>query len=384
MIAAAHHNQSLSEGVHVLARALLAARGVDALVEAAHGALLRSASADQVAIVLFSESDCGTVAGSPLRRVTSGDTGWQAFSSMLDERLIRCGLATDAQLAFLFGESAASVGSTAIAPLHAERNLGVLAMASRDDTVFTRDKGHLFLEQVAGLGRRLSALRTFFDFGLRRGWFAHNPVKDVSAPKRDKPLPRVLAVDEAVTLLEDQPDTPIAWRDRALFELVYSCGLRLSEAVALNVDALSGSDTVLRVRGKGGKERDVPVGRRALEALRSWLACREALADADEVALFVSTRGSRLAARSIQARLAARARKQGLSARVHPHMLRHSFATHLLESSGDLRAVQELLGHADISTTQIYTHLDYQRLATVYDSAHPRARATNNDGSDKA
>lgn len=234
------------------------------------------------------------------------------------------------------------------------------------------------------LGRRLSALRTFFDFGLRRGWFAHNPVKDVSAPKRDKPLPRVLAVDEAVTLLEDQPDTPIAWRDRALFELVYSCGLRLSEAVALNVDALSGSDTVLRVRGKGGKERDVPVGRRALEALRSWLACREALADADEVALFVSTRGSRLAARSIQARLAARARKQGLSARVHPHMLRHSFATHLLESSGDLRAVQELLGHADISTTQIYTHLDYQRLATVYDSAHPRARATNNDGSDKA
>ena len=151
MIAAAHHNQSLSEGVHVLARALLAARGVDALVEAAHGALLRSASADQVAIVLFSESDCGTVAGSPLRRVTSGDTGWQAFSSMLDERLIRCGLATDAQLAFLFGERAASVGSTAIAPLHAERNLGVLAMASRDDTVFTRDKGHLFLEQVAGL-----------------------------------------------------------------------------------------------------------------------------------------------------------------------------------------------------------------------------------------
>ncbi len=232
------------------------------------------------------------------------------------------------------------------------------------------------------LARRLSAIRTFFDFGLKRGWFSHNPVKDITAPKRDKPLPRVLAVEEAAALLDDEPDTPIAWRDRALFELVYSCGLRLSEAVALNLSTLSGSEAVLRVTGKGGRERDIPIGRRALSALEAWLACREEIANAGEQALFVSARGTRLAARSIQARLAGRAQKQGLTARVHPHMLRHSFATHMLESSGDLRAVQELLGHADISTTQIYTHLDYQRLATVYENAHPRARRTAPSDSD--
>ncbi|MEM9601559.1 MAG: tyrosine recombinase XerC [Pseudomonadota bacterium] len=225
------------------------------------------------------------------------------------------------------------------------------------------------------LSRRLSALRTFFTFGLQRGWFQHNPVKDISPPKRDKPLPRVLAVDEATALLEDAPDSPLAWRDRALFELVYSCGLRLSEAVALDVAAVSGGEPVLRVRGKGGKERDVPVGRCAHEALQAWLDVRPQLAGVDETALFVSARGVRIAPRTVQARLAQRARKQGLTARVHPHMLRHSFATHVLESSGDLRAVQELLGHADISTTQIYTHLDYQRLAAVYEKAHPRALA---------
>ena len=225
------------------------------------------------------------------------------------------------------------------------------------------------------LSRRLSALRTFFDYGLRHAWFEHNPVKDISPPKRSKPLPRVLAVDEAAALLEDKPESALDWRDRALFELVYSCGLRLSEAVALNLASVTGGDPLLRVLGKGGKERDVPIGRRAREAIAHWLACRSELAGEDETALFVSKRGTRLAPRTIQARLAARAQRQGLTARVHPHMLRHSFATHVLEASGDLRAVQELLGHADISTTQIYTHLDYQRLAEVYESAHPRANA---------
>lgn len=232
------------------------------------------------------------------------------------------------------------------------------------------------------LSRRLSALRTFFDYGLRLHWFEHNPVSGISPPKQRKPLPRVLSVDEAVALLGDEPVTAIDRRDRALFELIYSCGLRLFEAVAVDVAHVAGGERCLRVRGKGGRERDVPIGRRAREALHAWLGDRPTLAGPEETALFVSRRGTRLASRSIQSRLALKARKQGLTARVHPHMLRHSFATHVLESSGDLRAVQELLGHADISTTQIYTHLDYQRLAQVYESAHPRARAGSDDHDD--
>lgn len=194
-------------------------------------------------------------------------------------------------------------------------------------------------------------------------------------PRRPRRLPGVLSPDEAARLLEGSPeDDPLALRDRALYELIYSSGLRLAEAVGLDLGRLDLTEGLVEVVGKGAKTRRVPVGGKAREALQAWLAVRPALAGADEPAVFVSQRGGRLSARSVQARLARLATLSGVGRPVHPHMLRHSFASHLLESSGDLRAVQELLGHADIATTQVYTHLDFQHLARVYDQAHPRAR----------
>jgi integrase/recombinase XerC len=187
-------------------------------------------------------------------------------------------------------------------------------------------------------------------------------------------LPQTLDVDRVGQLLTIEAEDQLAIRDRAILELFYSSGLRLSELTGLNLDSLLGESEV-RVLGKGNKQRQLPVGRKAAEALEKWLVIREQLAAPGETALFVSQRGSRLSTRSVQQRLRYWVGKQGLDTHVHPHMLRHSFASHMLESSSDLRAVQELLGHADISTTQIYTHLDFQHLAKVYDQAHPRAKA---------
>ncbi len=224
------------------------------------------------------------------------------------------------------------------------------------------------------LQRRLAALRSFFRFLNREGLGQQNPAIGVRAPKVKRKLPATLDVDQLGHLLELPGETPLDLRDQAIMELLYSSGLRLAELVSIDLHNLDHNDAMLEVTGKGNKTRRLPVGRKALEAVDQWLKVRGELANAGEIALFVSQRGGRLSARSVQSRLALRAREQGSPRHVHPHMLRHSFASHLLESSGDLRAVQELLGHTDISTTQIYTHLDFQHLAEVYDQAHPRAR----------
>ena len=230
-----------------------------------------------------------------------------------------------------------------------------------------------------GLGSRsiqrvLSAVRGFFRFLRQRGLIQHSPLATLSAPRQEKHLPDTLDVDQVSRLLEIDQSDPLSLRDLAIMELTYSCGLRLSEVVGLNLDSIDLDDQTVRVTGKGAKERILPIGRCALKAVRGWLETRADLAKTGEPALFVSKNGSRLGPRAIQQRLKQWAIKQGLDNHLHPHMLRHSFASHLLESSSDLRAVQELLGHADISTTQIYTHVDFQHLAHVYDSAHPRAR----------
>jgi len=225
--------------------------------------------------------------------------------------------------------------------------------------------------------------------GLYRWWgeqraVASNPVDGVRAPKAAKPLPKALSVDHAVALsnhLAAGSDPALAARDHALVELLYGCGLRVAELVGL--DARAGRDAVgwvdvadatAHVLGKGSKRRSVPVGRAALTALDAWMVHRTPLAKPDEAALFVSRRGTRLTASQVRSRLKSMAIQAGLPTHVHPHMLRHSFASHLLQSSGDLRAVQELLGHANIATTQVYTKLDFQHLAKVYDAAHPRAK----------
>ncbi|MHB8534254.1 MAG: tyrosine recombinase XerC [Sulfuricaulis sp.] len=222
--------------------------------------------------------------------------------------------------------------------------------------------------------RALSALRTFYRYLLREQAVTRNPAAGVTAPKSARRLPRTLTADQAARLLAFDERDPLVLRDRALLELLYSSGLRLSEAVSLDLAELDLDGGTVRVTGKGRKVRDVPVGAKARAALREWLAARQELAGAQQAAVFVARGGKRLGARAMQLRLRARAARQGMEVPVHPHMLRHSFASHVLESSGDLRAVQELLGHANISTTQIYTHLDFQHLAKVYDKAHPRAR----------
>jgi len=224
------------------------------------------------------------------------------------------------------------------------------------------------------LQRMLSALRTFFRYLIREQCAGHNPALGIRAPKAPRRLPKTLDVEQAGRLAEFNGDDPLTCRDRALIELVYSSGLRLAEAVGLNLHDVNLSDATLRVTGKGGKSRIVPVGRHAVTAVRAWLPQRNALIAAGETALFVSNRGRRLTPRAVQLRLRQRASLQGFDFPIHPHMLRHSFASHLLQSSGNLRAVQELLGHSNITTTQIYTHLDFQHLAKVYDQSHPRAR----------
>ncbi len=232
---------------------------------------------------------------------------------------------------------------------------------------------------AAGLGprsiqRRLSAIRSFYGFLQREGLAIVNPATDVRAPKSAKRLPRTADADQMSRLMESPADTPLQQRDVAIMELLYSSGLRLAELVGLDLQALDLADRTVRVTGKGNKTRVVPVGRKAVTALNRWLLSRATLAAVQEQAVFVGRNGRRLGPRAIQLRLAQVARQQGLPVKVHPHLFRHSFATHLLESSQDLRGVQELLGHADISTTQVYTHLDFQHLARIYDAAHPRAK----------
>lgn len=224
------------------------------------------------------------------------------------------------------------------------------------------------------LARFLSSLRAFFQYQVDNRQRTDNPAREVKAPKSARKLPKTLDVDQTSSLLEAQPESFTESRDAAMWELMYSSGLRVSELVSVRLDQLDLKNGEVRVIGKGNKERVVPVGGAAVSATKAWIKFRTSAAEADERCLFVSQQGKGLTARTVQKRLQAWARKRGVDFNVHPHMLRHSFATHLLESSGDLRAVQELLGHANISTTQVYTHLDFQHLAKVYDAAHPRAK----------
>jgi integrase/recombinase XerC len=222
--------------------------------------------------------------------------------------------------------------------------------------------------------RRLSALRTFFNYLLREQAVQRNPGLDVRAPRSEQHLPDTLNVDDVNHLLTTGGDDALGLRDHAMLELLYSSGLRLAELVALDAGDVDFAERMVRVTGKGAKTRVIPVGSKAINALQSWLRVRPRQLAAAETAMFTSRSGRRLGHRAVQQRVRQWARRKGIPGDLHPHTLRHSFASHVLESSGDLRAVQELLGHADISTTQIYTHLDFQHLARVYDAAHPRAR----------
>ncbi len=224
------------------------------------------------------------------------------------------------------------------------------------------------------ISRRLSAVRRFLAYLVQERVLTSNPAVGVQAPKPARRLPATMDADQVAGLLALPGDDLLTVRDRAILELLYSSGLRLSELVWLDLVDLDLTDRTVRITGKGNRTRIVPVGRHAVAALETWIERRAAMAAADEDAVFVSRRGTRLAGRTVQARLKHWAKRQGAGLAIHPHMLRHSFATHLLESSGDLRAVQELLGHASISTTQIYTQLDFQHLAHIYDQSHPRAR----------
>lgn len=235
------------------------------------------------------------------------------------------------------------------------------------------------------LQRWLSALRSFFRFGIRQEWLQTNPAVGIQAPKSPKKLPNTLDVDQVAQFVETPSTTAIPGdqllqlRDRAMLELMYSSGLRLAEVAALNLKDLNIREGLVSVTGKGNKDRTVPVGRAALDALQAWLSVREleietGTIDASETAVFTGKRGRRLSHRAIQQRFRQISLQSGMATPVNPHMLRHSCASHLLESSGDLRAVQEMLGHANIATTQVYTHLDFQHLSKVYDSTHPRAQ----------
>jgi integrase/recombinase XerC len=226
------------------------------------------------------------------------------------------------------------------------------------------------------IARMLSSWRGFFDFLVNRKGFTNNPVIGLRAPKSPKTLPQALSIEQAVKLVDIGDNDVLSIRDHAILELFYSSGLRLSEVVNLNIDALDFSEGTVVVTGKGNKTRIVPMGSHAMEAMQKWLQIRTQIKinDASSKPVFIGLQGRRISARNIQYRLKEWSIKQGINSSVHPHMLRHSFATHVLQSSGDLRAVQEMLGHANISTTQVYTHLDYQHLTKVYDQAQPRAK----------
>ncbi|GGK63807.1 tyrosine recombinase XerC [Amphritea balenae] len=244
--------------------------------------------------------------------------------------------------------------------------------------------GWVHREGLSGksIQRLLSAIRSFYKYLHREGLVHQNPALGVQAPKSPRKLPQTLDVDQLNQLLESEAtDDPLECRDQAMMELIYSSGLRLSELVSLDLHSIDWQDASLRVVGKGSKERLLPIGGKAMQAIDCWLNLRDSLARPEEMALFVSKRGTRISTRSVQLRIDRRGKMQHTQGKVYPHRLRHSFASHMLESSGDLRAVQELLGHSDISTTQIYTHLDFRHLMDVYEKAHPRAhkQTENND-----
>jgi integrase/recombinase XerC len=226
------------------------------------------------------------------------------------------------------------------------------------------------------IARALSAWRGYFDYLIHHKGFKHNPVTGLRAPKSPKTLPQALSTDLAVKFVDIQGDSLLERRDRAIFELFYSSGLRLSELVNLDIDQLDFAEGTVTVTGKGNKTRIIPVGSHALQAINTWLEIRTSIRITEPAlkAMFITQQGKRLTPRAIQYRMKEWAIKQGININMHPHLLRHSFATHVLQSSQDLRAVQEMLGHANISTTQVYTHLDFQHLATIYDKAHPRAK----------
>lgn len=230
------------------------------------------------------------------------------------------------------------------------------------------------------IARMLSSWRGFFDYLVQRHGYKNNPAKGLRAPKSAKTLPQALSIEQAIKLVDIKDDDILSVRDRAILELFYSSGLRLSELVNLNIGQLDFSEGTVTVTGKGNKTRIVPLGEHAMAAIKTWLKKRSSLLikGPEEAAVFISKQGKRLSTRNVQYRMKAWAIKQGIDSSVHPHMLRHSFASHVLQSSGDLRAVQEMLGHANISTTQVYTHLDYQHLTKVYDTAHPRAKKNPN------
>jgi integrase/recombinase XerC len=228
--------------------------------------------------------------------------------------------------------------------------------------------------KARSIATKLSALRAFFAFLVKNNELTFNPAKGVSAPKLDKPLPKNISVDHMDQLLNIDGDDPLTIRDHCMMELMYSSGLRLSELVGINLQDVKLSEKEIMVTGKGSKQRLLPITKKAIEAIERWLKVRSDFIGLDENALFLSKQKRRISARSVQMRMEKWGRQQSLPSHVNPHKLRHSFATHLLESSGNLRAVQTLLGHADLATTQIYTHLDFQHLTEVYDKAHPRAK----------
>ncbi len=273
------------------------------------------------------------------------------------------------------------------------RDLATLAghLGAEADFDWNTVSGHTIRAFVAarhrqGLGGRslqriLSAVRTFFTYLHREKVVTSNPALAIRAPKAPRKLPSTLDIEQIERLVSLDSQDPLVLRDRAMMELLYSSGLRLAELVGIDCVDADLKDGSVRVTGKGAKTRIIPLGRHAVSAITDWLRCRSSLLGSRaEKALFVSRDGNRISTRSVQARMDKWAKEQGLARRVHPHLLRHSFATHMLESSGDLRAVQELLGHADIGTTQVYTHLDFQHLAKVYDAAHPRARRKKGNG----
>ena len=248
-------------------------------------------------------------------------------------------------------------------------------------TMLQRQLGQAFQAGLAprSLALRAASLRSFYRFLQQHQLCRDNPALYLKVPKASKTLPKHLDVDQIRQLLSAKPEDALGFRDRAMLELFYSSGLRLAELVTLDLSDINWHEQLLRVRGKGSKDRTVPIGRYAIQALKDWLQYRPELAGpelpaADADALFLSIQQQRISSRQVRQRVDLWARQQGVAQKLHPHMLRHSFASHILESSGDLRAVQELLGHANLSTTQVYTHLDFQHLAKVYDGAHPRAR----------
>jgi len=269
------------------------------------------------------------------------------------------------------------------------RDITQLIALAESNALNTLQVNHIrrFIASLHGKGlggksiaRMLSSWRGFFDFLVNRKSYINNPVIGLKAPKSPKTLPQALSIEQAVKLVDIRDDDVLSIRDHAILELFYSSGLRLSELVNLNMDALDFSEGTVVVTGKGNKTRIVPIGEHAIQAIQTWCISRAQILlnklanNTSEKAVFIGLQGRRISARNIQYRLKEWSIKQGINSPVHPHMLRHSFASHVLQSSGDLRAVQEMLGHANISTTQVYTHLDYQHLTKVYDQAHPRAK----------